>query len=264
MDLSAVKHQLPARFIAGWYVKVSNNDYCPFHSHANWELVFHKHVHGKTALPDGSGFPFESQSIVLYAQGQKHDQIGRRSGMDHCIHLNICDELAKQLPPCTVSPTIHDNDLITNCLSLTRTRISRSATSQYAMDCQVSFVLMRFLQAIEFGQKVRQSTAEDYVTQAKEYILGNFRKIPNVKSIATHVGISYDHLRHLFLDHTGITLNQYLINARIERGRQLLEHSTLNQAQIAQMTGLSNEQYFNACFKKNYGMTPGQYRKQVQ
>tara|TARA_B100000683_G_C12336308_1_gene492711 strand:- start:347 stop:841 length:495 start_codon:yes stop_codon:yes gene_type:complete len=163
-----------------------------------------------------------------------------------------------------VSPTIHDNDLISNCLSLTRTRISRSEISQYAMDCQVSFVLMRFLQAIQFGPKARKTTGEDYVAQAKEYILGNFRKIPTVKSIAAHIGISYDHLRHLFLEHTGITLNQYLINARIERGRQLLEHSTLNQAQIAKLTGLSNEQYFNACFKKNYGITPGQYRKQFQ
>jgi AraC-like DNA-binding protein len=201
---------------------------------------------------------------VLYAAGQKHDQIGRRSGVDHCIHLNIHEALAQQLAPCLVSPVIHDNDLITNCVSLTRTRLSRSSTSQYALDCQASFVLTRFLQVIQSREIKQRNSREDYVVKAQEYILGNFRKIQSVRAVADHVGISYDHLRHIFIEQTGITLNQYLINARIERSRQLLEHSTLNQSQIAQMTGLSNEQYFNACFKRIYGQTPGQYRKQIQ
>jgi AraC-like DNA-binding protein len=264
MRMSVINGKLAARFIAGWYVRVSNNDYCVPHSHANWELVFHKHVKGKTCLADGASYAFEGQSIVLYAAGQKHDQIGRRSGVDHCIHLNIHEELAEQLSPCLVSPVIHDNDLITNCLSLTRTRLSRSAASQYALDCQASFVLTRFLQVIQARENTQRSCHDDYVVKAQEYILGNFRKIQSVKSVAEYVGISYDHLRHIFIEHTGITLNQYLINARIERSRQLLEHSTLNQSQIAQMAGLSNEQYFNACFKKIYGLTPGQYRKQVR
>ena len=264
MDMTRVKDKLAASFIAGWYVKVPNNDYCPLHSHANWELVFHKHVKGKTTLDDGTGFNFEGQSIVLYAAGQMHEQIGRRSGVDHCIHLNICDELAQQLPPCLVSPVIHDNELITSCMNLTRTRLSRSTLSQYALNCHASFILSRFLQVTQRKENRQQPSCEKYVLKAQEYMLGNFRKIQSVKAIATYVGISYDHLRHIFLEQTGITLNQFLINARIERGRQLLEHSTLNQSQIAQMTGLSNEQYFNACFKKNYGMTPGQYRKQFQ
>ena len=127
----------------------------------------------------------------------------------------------------------------------------------------MGFVLMRLLQVIQAKENKQQPCREDYVVKAQEYILANFRKIQSVKSVATHVGISYDHLRHIFLEYAGITLNQYLINARIERSRQLLEHSTLNQSQIAKMAGLSNEQYFNACFKKIHGLTPGQYRKQI-
>ena len=264
MSLTEFKGKLPVRFVAGWYVKVGHNDYCTPHCHANWELVFHKHVRGRTCLGDGTSHAFEGQSIVLYAPGLQHDQIGRSSGMDHCIHIEISDQLAQQFLACTVSPVIHDNDLIANYLSLTRTRLSRSDTARQALDYQAGFVLMRFLQTIQVGPKEQQTSSEDYVAKAKQYILDNFRTIPSVKSVADHVGISYDYLRHIFLEHAGLTLNQYLINARIERGRQLLEHSTLNQSQIAQMTGLSNEQYFNTCFRKTYGMTPGKYRGQVR
>lgn len=263
MNLTYPPTSCPARFITSWRVNLGRGEYCGMHQHANWELVYHKQSFGRTCLADQNSHRFAAQSMVLYAAHTMHEQYCDRNGVDHCIHMKIDPELARQLPGCTVSPVIHDSDLINNCVSLSHTRLPGSGPNQQALDHQTSFILLRFLNAVDHSQPRRQSPQANHVIKARQYIMDHFRSIENIQEVAQQVGIGYDHLRHLFTEQCGMSLNQYLILARIERSKQLLQHSVLTHAQIAQMVGFSNGRYFNTRFKMIVGRTPGQYRKQA-
>ncbi|MDR1201486.1 MAG: response regulator [Tannerellaceae bacterium] len=63
-------------------------------------------------------------------------------------------------------------------------------------------------------------------------------------------------------DITGMTPNDYLIYLKMNKGQQLLkEDNGFTIAEIAYQLGFSNPAYFSKCFKKQFGITPLEYKR---
>jgi DNA-binding response OmpR family regulator/ligand-binding sensor domain-containing protein len=63
-------------------------------------------------------------------------------------------------------------------------------------------------------------------------------------------------------DITGMTPNDYLIYLKMNKGKQLLkEDNEFTIAEIAYQLGFSNPAYFSKCFKKQFGLTPQEYKR---
>ena len=62
----------------------------------------------------------------------------------------------------------------------------------------------------------------------------------------------------------GITATQLLIDARMQRARNMLrsvsESDSRNIADIAYSCGYTDPRYFSRCFKQRYGVTPSEYK----
>lgn len=58
---------------------------------------------------------------------------------------------------------------------------------------------------------------------------------------------------------TGLTPHAYLLNARVNRGRQLLNQGQA-LAEVAYQLGFADQSHFQRVFKAHVGVTPGQYR----
>ena len=56
---------------------------------------------------------------------------------------------------------------------------------------------------------------------------------------------------------------QYLNDYRLEVAAKLLTTTSDDIINIAINTGFDNLSYFNRCFKKKYGITPGKYRNPI-
>lgn len=54
---------------------------------------------------------------------------------------------------------------------------------------------------------------------------------------------------------------EYVIQFRLRKAAELLQHSTLPVLEIAAQSGFNNLSNFNRQFKKYYQLTPSQYRK---
>lgn len=76
-------------------------------------------------------------------------------------------------------------------------------------------------------------------------------------------GLSPYYFLRLFASETGFTPHQYLINTRINAAKFLLRSPDIPVKDISVRTGFTSESTFCTCFKKNEGMTPGQYRSSV-
>ncbi|MDE6622393.1 MAG: AraC family transcriptional regulator [Lachnospiraceae bacterium] len=111
--------------------------------------------------------------------------------------------------------------------------------------------------------KARQGEREDVVDQALQYLRKNYAD-PNISAqfIAELFHITPSYFSRIFNERSGYAFPDYLATLRIEEaGKILLREQNKSIQEICEMVGYSNASYFTATFKKKYGITPGQFRK---
>lgn len=84
-------------------------------------------------------------------------------------------------------------------------------------------------------------------------------KKQSIKTLADAVNLSPSHLRRLFKAETGTPLNQYVKSLRLEKSKELIEHTFLNMKQVMFAVGVKDKSQFARDFKKLTGVTPTQY-----
>ncbi len=84
-----------------------------------------------------------------------------------------------------------------------------------------------------------------------------------VHHIAELLGCSADYLSHLFHIETKERLTHYIQRIRIDGAILALENAALNISQIAYAAGFSDPAYFARIFKQHKGVTPQDYRLQL-
>ncbi len=84
--------------------------------------------------------------------------------------------------------------------------------------------------------------------------------IRNSDYVSERLEMPYDKLSRIFSKKTGKTLENYLIQLKIEKAKELLlnEHYTLSE--ISYMLGYSSVQYLSNQFKKVTGITVSQFK----
>ena len=75
------------------------------------------------------------------------------------------------------------------------------------------------------------------------------------EDLALRVNLSTPHLRALFKGETGLTIDQYVKRAKMEKARELLATTYLRVSEIAHLLGFDDESHFMRDFKKFYGVT---------
>ena len=78
--------------------------------------------------------------------------------------------------------------------------------------------------------------------------------------LAALFGYNTNYFTSLFKSYTNMTPKMYIINAKLKKAVTLRYDMNLSIAEIAEQTGFVNQYYFSTSFKKNYGLSPSQYR----
>ncbi len=99
-----------------------------------------------------------------------------------------------------------------------------------------------------------------HVRKCIRYINDNIRKKLTVTELSGFCGISSDYLSQIFKNEIGETLSSYISHKKLELAKQLIMQGKSNQY-ICECLGFSSQSHFITVFKKNFGMTPTQYRK---
>lgn len=81
--------------------------------------------------------------------------------------------------------------------------------------------------------------------------------------IDSQISHEYNYISNIFSSFEGITLEQYIIRQKIEKVKELLFYDELPLKEIAWKLGYNSAAYLSNQFKKITGMTPGQFRKQL-
>ncbi len=79
--------------------------------------------------------------------------------------------------------------------------------------------------------------------------------------LSQHTHHDYSFISNLFSEVEGITIEQYMINQKIEKVKELLLYNELNLSQVAFQLGYSSTAHLSAQFKKVTGFTPTKFKQ---
>lgn len=107
----------------------------------------------------------------------------------------------------------------------------------------------------------KSNKSDTIVTTTLKYIEENYSNpCLSAESIADYVDISPNYLRTIFKNTVNKSLSNYISEFRFNKSKALLETTDLTVSDISTAVGFSNSNYFYTAFKKNYGISPNQYR----
>ncbi len=99
------------------------------------------------------------------------------------------------------------------------------------------------------------------ITSVLHDIQSHYQTI-TMKELSEKFHYSDDYLGRLIKKYTGTTFVKILQDTRFGKVCQLLEGTNLQIVEICNLVGYDSLAFFNHTFKKRYGMTPKEYRKQ--
>lgn len=118
-----------------------------------------------------------------------------------------------------------------------------------------------YLNCVSQFNKKKLDRVKNTVKTVLNYIETNYND-PSLspESIADYVNISSNYLRTIFKNTVDKSLSNHISEVRFNKAKELLETTDLTASEISTDVGFSNTNYFYTAFKKNYGISPNQYR----
>lgn len=95
------------------------------------------------------------------------------------------------------------------------------------------------------------------------YIEAHLDEDLSIRQLAGLTGMGSHYFRKLFSISTGLTVHEYVVQARIARARRLLQRTRLSIVEIALLAGFSSQSHLTAEFRRRLGVTPAVYRSTV-
>ncbi|WNS42886.1 helix-turn-helix domain-containing protein [Paenibacillus sp. MMS20-IR301] len=109
-------------------------------------------------------------------------------------------------------------------------------------------------------KSAQEKKRENYLEQAIQYMNQHMDTSIKLTELARHVGLSQQHLIHLFNLETGVPPIEYFLRLKIQRAGQLLDLTELSIKEISAAVGINDPYYFSRLFKKMSGFSPSRYR----
>ncbi|MCU0398257.1 MAG: AraC family transcriptional regulator [Cyclobacteriaceae bacterium] len=97
---------------------------------------------------------------------------------------------------------------------------------------------------------------KDVFHSIRQYLDETFLQEHSLKTIARHFGINEFSLKKGFREHYNTTVFEYLLNKRLEHGRELLFSTDKTIQQVSTIVGYKYPNHFSVAFKKRFGVSP--------
>lgn len=113
------------------------------------------------------------------------------------------------------------------------------------------------------GRKSELSKSESkHIGAIETYINANINKKITLEAVAEQVYLSTRQVSRILKKEYGCTLSQLVTDKKLASAKMLLKSTDLKISEIAEQVNIGGENYFYCVFKKKYGISPFQFRKQ--
>ena len=97
--------------------------------------------------------------------------------------------------------------------------------------------------------------------QAVDYIKANIATNIGIEDVLSKIRRKRTSFLNQFKSETNFTLGKYIQKVKLEEAKNLLEFTNTSILDISLIFNFSSQSYFHNVFKKEYGITPLEFRK---
>jgi two-component system response regulator YesN len=146
--------------------------------------------------------------------------------------------------------------------------VREQLTADMAAELEQSRTVAELEQAIvsaltELGstiQEARRDSKEAVIYKCLAYIDEHYMEDLSLESVSAMFHFNSSYFCQYFKSKLNINFSQYLTQTRLSKAKELLEQSNDKVYQVAAQLGYQDVKYFNRVFKKEFGLTPEEYR----
>lgn len=129
------------------------------------------------------------------------------------------------------------------------------------VDIFCSILAYRIL--LELSRSVRP-TLPAVIEKALEYMQQNLHRSLSTGELCTFLGISQTHFNRLFSHHMQCSPISYFLQQKLKWAAHMVSHTSFSIKEIAVITGYDDPLYFSARFKKQFRISPKNYRHSLE
>ncbi len=120
------------------------------------------------------------------------------------------------------------------------------------------------LTSSKWGESPLNEHQLNTVLAAAHMLESNYQVPISMERLAHHLGWSLPYFSTMFKKYFSVPPVQYLTRVRLKKVRELLETTSKSIQTIAKETGFYDVAYLSRQFRREFGQSPNQYRRQVQ
>jgi AraC-like DNA-binding protein len=126
----------------------------------------------------------------------------------------------------------------------------------------ITLQILGLVNAVSLHQEYDNDPVGKLISKAKFLLQESVEEPVDIEKLARKLPMGYSSFRKAFKKITGESPNQYHLNLRLSRAKDLLATTALNINEVADQTGFDSVFYFSKLFKKKNGVPPKSYRRE--
>lgn len=133
-----------------------------------------------------------------------------------------------------------------------------TSRSRQLINLFTSIIVIKLLQPVEGKARL---TADHDFDNVVAYISAHYQEDITVEKLAQMAGYSYDHFRKMFRQKFKMSVNDFILQKRLEAANNLLKNQKLPVKVVAANCGFSSVSQFCTKYREAMGITPKQMQK---
>ncbi|MBX9921803.1 MAG: helix-turn-helix domain-containing protein [Mycolicibacterium frederiksbergense] len=197
-------------------------------------------------------------------------EAGLLDGLRATTHWDAADTLAARYPQIAVEPNvlyIDQGSILTSagaaagldlCLHIVRCDLGVSAANEIARGLVTA--PYRTGGQAQYLPKTSSTADGDILAETREWAMARLDQPLTIAGLAAHARMSPRTFLRRFAEETGSTPLQWILRARVDTARELLESSKLSVDRIAEQVGLGTGSNLRLHFRRLLDVSPSEYR----
>ncbi|MBQ8886060.1 MAG: nucleoside hydrolase [Clostridia bacterium] len=262
MDINEIKSVGSIRY------SHKKTDYVVKHRHERWEIVYYVKGKGQVSVYGDNFFNFRycADSVILIPKTMWHDEFAAEYTEIVCNQIDMPENLP--LKPIFIKMTAAQRSVFAGIkkkmldINERYLKLEENADGEGAQELKslVERLQINIFQLIHENKRDKNLYFHNLVSIMKEYIGRNFTKKINFDILAEDLSYSYDRLRHIFMEHTGMTLYTYQQGLKLNYAKEMLVTTNIKIFDLARRCGFKRGEGFVDWFTKRVGISPLKYR----
>lgn len=222
----------------------------PNHTHPCYEIIYYLDGDG-TILLDKKKYSFTKDTFCIVSPNTVHDEQSL-NGAKVMFMGFINTEY-------NLTPGLYSNGA--HLIKDLMLKIGEEFTSKDTLYKQMINVLVEQMVLNIVRLQNNQNNEINNFDDILAYIKKEANKKISIKEIAYNFGYSYDYFRQMFSQKLGYSAKDYIMSIKLQNVKDLLANTDYGIYKISSITGFSSSSHLCMVFKKEFGMSPIQYRE---